>query len=545
MDDIEVFIKNLSDNIDNLNRDVNEVNRIKYRFISIFSSIFPDVNEALTTHNLLSKCDHNQVSLWNSLELLMKPELKKLYSRILKFHNKVNKGTKNDIFVNFANKYRKEIIKTKKNKSMLKSRCGENEDIDLFDYEDMTKFVNNDVEISNLNTDSLISDLSDLDSEISGKNIKYSDFFSQENGEISRKTNNIIHNFDLDLQKYSSSETYNKNRSDEEALFEQYLSGEKIPLNLLELSEETNEAVKFDKNPKSKLKNEQEQINRVIDELEENIIREKEWYNLGESSTSNRSKNSLLDLHLEIPHYSSLNNHEIYKGDTLENTNENCLAKDKTDINVYIEGIVKQRIIDNLFDEISNTESITIETEQNTPDIQVEKSKLSLSEIYSKKYEEQINGNKFNENITKEKNMLAEQFSLIINKLDGLSNQYFASGLPTVFNLEKPEIPTLKVEDTIPVIISDNSRVAPQELKKQGKFVSDLEFTRFEKRAHRERNKLKLNKEKKGNTRNRKESIYNNNVGLSKNKRNKRLLGENYVDLPNKRIKSHHLELGN
>ncbi|KAK6589522.1 Mpp10 family of U3 processosome [Cryptosporidium xiaoi] len=552
MDNIENFINDLSENIYNLNYDVDEANRIKCTFISIFSLIVPDVKEILNADNLLSRCDCNHASFWDSLELIMKPQIRKLYSKILSLCNKTNKKINNensisklffnsklmrkDISVNFINNNRLKVTAPDTNVSEIKIQCSENNNIDLFNYNEMIEFMEGNIGMSNEDAGSFISDLSDSDSEEYGKNCKYNDFFSKVNYE----TNHYIDDLEHSLPKYIDSGI--DNHSDQVPL-EQFSSSSKIPHYISELSENVNKLNKSNKLSKSKLNNEQEKVNYVIDKLEEDIIKQKEWYNLGESSTLNRSKNSLLDLHLEIPRFSNSDNYETDKYDTLQDINKEHPTENKSDINKYIEGIVKQRIVDEIFDEVSKIEPITVETMQDTPEIQVEKSKLSLSEIYSKKYEEQVIGNKFNDDIIKERRALAEQFSLIMNKLDSLSNQYFTSGIPAVLNIERPDIPTLKVEDTIPVIVSDNTRIAPQELKKQGKFVSDSELTHLEKKASRERNKRKLRN--KNNGKKEKKETYGKSATLPENQRNIKSLNKNSIDLPNKRIKSHHFNLGN
>lgn len=554
MEKIHLFLKFFEEGTVNLGKYSHESENMKKIIFSIFKEIITDLNKRTVVDDLVNKFEIDSSSLWNSFEIILKPELKRLNSKI---QDIIKKDVDFEMYnSNNASRYLSKILdqfsQTKKIKEKTinempkkhedqiqngvqasvnnRRSIKDSENIDFFDYDEMVKFVDEGLNNPNLDdTASEFSDFSDGSETNNASNFKYDDFFVENNTETHQS----------DVEAYP-----------EENEFDDFCSSEDkvIP----DVSKANEEFVKKSKDSKemssenmSKLVRDKKKMDAIIDELEENIIKEKEWYKLGESSTAGREKNSLLDIHLEVPQFSSMNNSvkpisELDGGD--------IVSSDKSmpeDINPYLENIVKQRILNDLFDDVKPKDellkALTVEREnEGTDDMLVEKSKLSLAEIYSKKYEEQVMGNTSQECSDERKHIL-DIFTEIMCKLDNLSNQYYATNIPILKGTASNEnAPALKTEDAIPVIISDNSRLAPQEIKAQGKLLFRSEMTRQERRSDRNSIKRKIKKSKESNP--------GENVSLKDSSKSESLSGRkkttNRSDSNgsfNKRIKLHHL----
>lgn len=552
MEEINLFLKFFEKGSLSLQKISHESDSMKKIIFSIFKAIITDLDRRIVVDGLINKFEIDNSSLWNSFELILKPELKRLSLKIediakqnadFELYNSncnsyYNKTFNQDSLIdNNVGKIVKKKFKNCKNqvksseKTLIndKSLIQDNENIDFFDYDEMVKFVNQEVESSNFNyTESDISDFSDFSEVDDASNLKYDDFF------VEKKSNKSVLETspeECEFDDFSSSEI--NTISDEDTINKNSIKNTKYSEQKLE--------------NKSKLSKDKNKIDTIIDELEASIIKEKEWYKLGESSVTDREKNSLLDIHLEVPQFSSTNNSIKHIN---ELNNETSISSEKSTIeemNSYLENIVRQRIINNLFDDVEPKiellKALDIESKNQGTDVQVEKSKLSLAEIYSKKYEEQIIGN-INEEHSDEKKQLSDLFTEIMCKLDNLSNQYYATNLPMIKGtISNENVPALKTEDAIPVIISDNARLAPQELKTQGKLLVRSEMTRPEKKSDRNSIKRKIKRRNEfvsGMKRDESTKLKGNIKDKPLYRRGKVVnrLGE--PESPNKRLKSHH-----
>ncbi|OII74899.1 uncharacterized protein cubi_03030 [Cryptosporidium ubiquitum] len=549
MEEINVFLKFFEKGSVNLQKFRHESDNMKKILFSIFKAIIKDLDRRTVVDDLIKKFEIDNSSLWNSFELILKPELKKLSLKVenitkqnvdfelcnLNSNSCFNK-TLNQAFPTESNeeefikknseKYINEIESCEKFLVNDHSSIQDNENVDFFDYDEMAKFVDQGVKNPNFDyNESDISDFSDFSAVDDASKLKYDDFFLKKSDKSVLETSPEDYEFD----HFSLSETgtiSDKNEVNENSIKNVQYSDPKLE-NISKLSQEKNK------------------IDAIIDELEANIIKEKEWYKLGESSITDREKNSLLNIHLEVPQFSSTNN-SITRIDELNESNILSEKPSKEEINPYLENIIRQRILNNLFDDVEPKiellRTLDVENKNEGGDIQVEKSKLSLAEIYSKKYEEQIIGN-INEEYSDEKKQLSDLFTEIMCKLDNLSNQYYATNLPILKSIISNEnAPALKTEDAIPVIISDNTRLAPQELKSKGKLLVRSEMTRSEKKSDRNSIKRKLRKRNESVSGSKKEytKLKDNIKDESLFKKEKLKNKSNKHESLNKRFKSHH-----
>ncbi|KAK9171621.1 Mpp10 protein family protein [Cryptosporidium meleagridis] len=548
MEEIDLFLKFFENRQVNLQQISHESSKMKKITFSIFKIVIADLDKKTLIDGLINKFEIDNSSLWNSFELILKPELKKLKSNIENIVKSVDFELYNSNSNTYLNKTFKKslLISDKKNITKKKSKkfidqtnsseqtltnnkpsTQDVENIDFFDYDEMVKFVDEGVQNPNFEySESETSEFSDPGGVDDASNLKYDDFFLDTKGTGESVIEKSLKDYEIDDFSLSESESVlNKNK-----LSENLINNTQFP------------NMKLDH--MSKLSRDKNKMDIIIDEFEESIIKEKEWYKLGETSITNREKNSLLNIHLEVPQFSSTNNSIKYI-DGLSNeiiSNDEFNAKD---INSYLESIVKQRILNDLFDDVKPKIELLKEFDRENKnegtEIQTEKSKLSLAEIYSKKYEEQIIGNK-NDEYSDEKKQLSGLFTEIMCKLDNLSNQYYATNLPILRDsISNENTPALKTEDSIPVIISNNTRLAPQEIKPQGKLLKRSEMTRLEKKSDRNSTKRKIKRRKESGSDSKIGAKLSGKItGKSLNKRGKSVIKPHEHESFNKRFKSHH-----
>merc|ERR1712039_519144 len=125
-----------------------------------------------------------------------------------------------------------------------------------------------------------------------------------------------------------------------------------------------------------------------------------------------------------------------------------------------------------------------------TETLNFEKSRVGLGDIYAQQYEAQMLGHK-TEGQTKEDKEKAETaalFAKVMYKLDCLSNAHFTPRPPTL-GLDGEQIskvPSLKMEETIPLMVSDASLKAPEEMKAPRRHAREKnELTHDENKARR------------------------------------------------------------
>ncbi|KAF7456454.1 Mpp10 protein [Cryptosporidium felis] len=483
MDEIYACIKKMETDQMNPLGNIEEENELKFIVFTILKLIIPDLNKGLTVNDLLNKFDYDNFSLWSSIDTILEPELKNLNRKVNNILNCLdNKGHTrkytnskkkiSSLFFNtnsFNYSFQKPTKKIETREKIVDDvvesidTINRDEGIDLFNYDEMMKFAEEAENLNSNDSESDGSEIGDLDEVEDGQNLRYDDFFA-----------GVINEHAIQLSPNDSKDHFHPSEAIELLVSNQDNEGDfaSVDPNLTKLS---------------KLNKDRQKMDSIIDELEENIIKEKEWYKLGESSASDRKKNSLLDIYLEIPQFSNKFNHaniDEFSGNVVPGLEERV-----GDANNYIVNIVKQRIVDNLFDDVKpKNELLSVidnHIEKIGSEILVEKSKHSLSEIYSKKYKEQVIGTTSDE-YSLEKRQLQELFNDIMHKLDNLSNQYFVTNyLITHGQITTQNIPSLKTEDTIPVIVSDKFRLAPQEIKKQGDLLKRSEMSRQEKRSDR------------------------------------------------------------
>lgn len=234
-------------------------------------------------------------------------------------------------------------------------------------------------------------------------------------------------------------------------------------------------------------------LEEEVSKLEEEQLQEKPWTMKGEVSAMQRPLNSLLEVHLDQPmtHFAARRAEDAalaagaaVEGDeALEDLRgaEELAKQARFDV----EAIIKQRVWDEAFDDVvrkaelppsqrpQNTDEDPVET------LNFEKSRVGLGDIYAQQYEAEIFGHKTatEKEEDKEKTEAKKIFLKLMYKLDLLSNAHFTPRPPmiSVAGDQLSKVPALKMEETIPLMVSDAQLQAPEELRKPRRHEKEQE----------------------------------------------------------------------
>ncbi|NWY55938.1 MPP10 protein, partial [Chionis minor] len=232
---------------------------------------------------------------------------------------------------------------------------------------------------------------------------------------------------------------------------------------------------------KSSFEKRQEKMSKKIKILEEELLEEKPWQLKGEVSAQKRPENSLLE---ETVFF----DHAVRMAPVI--TEETTLQ---------LEDIIKQRILDEAWDDVVPKEKPKEEAFEYKKRITLdhEKSKLSLAEIYEQEYMK-LHQQKTEEEENPEHKEIQEMMDSLFLKLDALCNFHFTPKPPVPEVKIVSNLPAISMEEVAPVAVSDAALLAPEEIKeknKAGDIKTDAEKTPTDKK--RERRKKKLRKRMK------------------------------------------------
>ncbi|NXC65426.1 MPP10 protein, partial [Anhinga anhinga] len=232
---------------------------------------------------------------------------------------------------------------------------------------------------------------------------------------------------------------------------------------------------------KSSFEKRQEKMSKKIKTLEEELLEEKPWQLKGEVTGQKRPENSLLE-------ETVLFDHAVRMAPVI--TEETTLQ---------LEDIIKQRILDEAWDDVVPKEKPKEEAFEYKKRITLdhEKSKLSLAEIYEQEYMK-LHQQKTEEEENPEHKEIQEMMDSLFLKLDALCNFHFTPKPPVPEVKIVSNLPAISMEEVAPVAVSDAALLAPEEIKeknKAGDVKTDAEKTPTDKK--RERRKKKLRKRMK------------------------------------------------
>lgn len=246
----------------------------------------------------------------------------------------------------------------------------------------------------------------------------------------------------------------------------------------------------FEATPLQELRKQQ---HKTISEIEEASVQPKPWHLRGEISAFARPKDSLLDTSME---------HDI-------------AVRPKsfisTQISQQIEGLIKQRIVDGLFDDVILTVPEQYEASKKRkaldelPHLSQEKPSEGLAELYAREFADKSKERKNDvttpvvERVTQSEEtedhkVVNNLFTKLSSRLDALCSINFV-GKPVEKNDEvlvtKYKVKSISVEEAVPDAVSDADMLTPHEVfsVNKGELKGPTEMTKQERNAKRLRNK--------------------------------------------------------
>ncbi|NXE87022.1 MPP10 protein, partial [Menura novaehollandiae] len=228
---------------------------------------------------------------------------------------------------------------------------------------------------------------------------------------------------------------------------------------------------------KSSFEKRQEKMSKRIKSLEEALLEEKPWQLKGEVTGQKRPENSLLE-------ETVLFDHAVRMAPVI--TEETTFQ---------LEDIIKQRILDEAWDDVVPKEKPKEEAFEYKKRITLdhEKSKLSLAEIYEQEYMK-LHQQKTEEEENPEHKEIQEMMDSLFQKLDALCNFHFTPKPPVPEVKIVSNLPAISMEEVAPVAVSDAALLAPEEIKeknKAGDVKTDAEKTPTDKKREQRRKKLR------------------------------------------------------
>ncbi|XP_052663289.1 U3 small nucleolar ribonucleoprotein protein MPP10 [Harpia harpyja] len=228
---------------------------------------------------------------------------------------------------------------------------------------------------------------------------------------------------------------------------------------------------------KSSFEKRQEKMSKKIKSLEEELLEEKPWQLKGEVTGQKRPENSLLE-------ETVLFDHAVRMAPVI--TEETTFQ---------LEDIIKQRILDEAWDDVVPKEKPKEEAFEYKKRITLdhEKSKLSLAEIYEQEYMK-LHQQKTEEEENPEHREIQEMMDSLFLKLDALCNFHFTPKPPVPEVKIVSNLPAISMEEVAPVAVSDAALLAPEEIKeknKAGDVKTDAEKTPTDKKRDRRKKKLR------------------------------------------------------
>uniref|UniRef100_UPI003AB03539 U3 small nucleolar ribonucleoprotein protein MPP10 isoform X1 n=1 Tax=Centroberyx gerrardi TaxID=166262 RepID=UPI003AB03539 len=226
---------------------------------------------------------------------------------------------------------------------------------------------------------------------------------------------------------------------------------------------------------KSSFEKRQDKMSEKIQDLEKAALAEKPWQLSGEVSAQARPENSMLEENVEFEQTSRM---------------APAITEETT---LQLEDIIKQRIKDQVFDDVVRKEKPKEEVFEYKKRLTLdhEKSKLSLAEVYEQEYLKQAQ-QKTEEEENPSHVEIQKLMDTLFLKLDALSNFHFTPRPPVPEVKVVSNLPSVTMEEVAPVSASDGTLLAPEEIKeknKAGDVLGNSEKTSTDKKRERRKKK--------------------------------------------------------
>mmetsp|Transcript_111909 Transcript_111909/g.311505 ORF Transcript_111909/g.311505 Transcript_111909/m.311505 type:complete len:742 (-) Transcript_111909:47-2272(-) len=224
-------------------------------------------------------------------------------------------------------------------------------------------------------------------------------------------------------------------------------------------------------------------LEEEVTKLEEEQLEAKSWTLQGEVSAKQRPLNSLLEVHLDQPmtHFAGRRAEDaaIVAGTAPDGESaldevpgaEGLTKQEHFDV----EAIIRQRVWDEMFDDVVRKTALPPSQRPQGVDAEAmetlnfEKSRVGLGEVYAQQYEAEMLGHTPEAKVKEDKDKAETKalFVKLMHKLDLLSNAHFTPRPPMlgVSGEQLDKVASLKMEETIPLLVSDALLKAPEELR--------------------------------------------------------------------------------
>jgi U3 small nucleolar RNA-associated protein MPP10 len=429
LDNILIDIDSLSKNIGKLNSKQN---------LNKFSEVFSTTLNELNPNN-----DQTKIDIHNLDEYQMFEYLNTISQTILNQYKSYTSDIFTDSIIKELKTEKSNLIKSGKSVGMNKKRGREDEEKENEEEEDDGEDYNDDEEEGDIEEGKDANE--DVEEE---EEEEEQDFFNM------REFNAIGDEEFDEKEKNEEEEEFEEEDDEKEFKYEDFFDkpekkgdyeneeeGEDdIEDQIFAAESKLLQKVKIDssKQPKNKDNYINKEMDDMIEESEQKLIKEKEWHMKGEVSSRSRPKGSLLENFLDFD--VSVKPPPIQTQDYTE----------------MIEKIIKMRIKDDLFDDPVRKSSININNKKGPEtELNFAKSKKGLAEIYEEEYETQ---NKLNPN-TKEYTQAQREIDEMCNKIysifDKMTNNNFISGNRNIEMKVVTNIPAIQMEE-IGNYVTDN-----------------------------------------------------------------------------------------
>lgn len=264
---------------------------------------------------------------------------------------------------------------------------------------------------------------------------------------------------------------------------------------------------------KSTFEKQQDNLRKEINELEDELVRDKKWTMKGEVNTKQRPEDSLL------------NDKEDFDFDRVSKPVP-IVTEEMTET---LEDLIRRRVKNEEFNDLPKRFlNDIVKPERQRTEVSETKSTKSLAEIYEDKYQG-VENNEKEEKLTKDHEEIKQLFDKVNFKLDSLTSFNFKPK-PIENDIIEIKNDTISMEDSQPEFVSNESRLAPQELfnskdnrannkdsneisLKSGLSYSRDELSREDKQRLRRANKRKKSKQFKQSKKPKQDSVVDTLAG--------------------------------
>lgn len=294
-----------------------------------------------------------------------------------------------------------------------------------------------------------------FDDDDNAEDLKYSDFFDPESGQQAEEDDDEVAGvFDEeDGDNLDEDDMDEMEDNDDDATFWRgaQQGKSKTKAALFSLMDEQEQREEFEKElgeGYTAFQRRAKKVKEQIGKLEEANVAEKPWMLKGEINSKQRPVNSLLEAELDYETTSKATpviTEEVARG---------------------LEEIIKKRIVDESYDDVIRKKmELDDKGFKARFELDQEKSKVGLGEIYEQEYLQKVMGAEKEDPLKEKHDEIDKIFRSVCAKLDALSNFNFTPKIakPDV-SIKTVNAPAITMEEITPITTSTSSLLAPEEV---------------------------------------------------------------------------------